>query len=146
MKRLAGIESRWRGEQKCFTEFSDELTAISQRGKNAVEMIVRRLCCALVGVTGIFMFEKADDLQISFLRIGADHLDGQFDAQRLRLKYIFRWRWRISSPRSGDENHRREAQNENFAFHICYVFVNSLIGNQCAFFGTTCGFCADCGA
>ena len=96
--------------------------------------------CALVGVTGIFMFEESDDLQVRFLRVRADHLDGQFDAQRLRFKNVYLRRGRICCPRCGHQQDQREARNKNFCFHFWFgvgVGISVRTWAQFAAFGPT---------
>src|ERR1019366_7298896 len=75
-----------RYEKKCLAEFADELAAIAQRGENAAQMPVPVLRRALIGVASRFVLEEADDLEIRLLHVGANHLDGHLDAQRLLVK------------------------------------------------------------
>ena len=41
---------------------------------------------ALVSVTASFVFEEADDLQLSRLRVGSVHFNGHFDPHRFCLE------------------------------------------------------------
>ena len=72
---------------------------------------------ALIGVAGWLVLEEADDLQIRCFRVRTNHLDGHFDAQRLRGKDVFFRRCRLRSPCAGNHERQRKAQGNNSCFH-----------------------------
>ena len=77
-------------------------------------MLVGVLGCALVRVAGLFVPEETNDLEISRLSVGTDHLDRYPHPERFRIEDVLLRCWR---GRGRDRTEKTDGKKPQLPFH-----------------------------